>query len=233
MNVNAKDLSSLSASGLSGHRLINAKLPPIALFNDVADQDEFEALYAIQALTNPRILNEVGNLRLVPLDEIPFGIRGCHYAAASFTHVNPNGSRFSDGSFGLMYIADTIETAIAEVYHHQTIYWANIPGLHYDRFVFKELICRFDIAKGLDATHMDLSEPMYASNDYTAARVLGMEIKLSRRHSTLKYHSVRKPGSICYALFTPMGITDIIQAKHYEMIWTDAHIQSVSIVAQT
>ncbi|RLA01353.1 MAG: RES domain-containing protein, partial [Gammaproteobacteria bacterium] len=34
------------------YRLINSKFPPIALFSDVADADEFEALYEIQAMTN-------------------------------------------------------------------------------------------------------------------------------------------------------------------------------------
>src|SRR5258705_221801 len=82
------------------YRLVNSKFPPIALFDDVADADEFELLFEIQALTNPRLKNEVGQLELIARSEIPFGIAGCSYAIAPFTHVNPAGSRFSDGSFG-------------------------------------------------------------------------------------------------------------------------------------
>ena len=117
-------LSSLKAvekQSIKGFRLINSKFPPINLFEDVANGEEFEALYELQARTNPRIQNEVGNLNLISLSEIPFGIEGCSYAIAPFTHINPNGSRFSDGQYGVLYIADSLETAIAEVKHHHSL----------------------------------------------------------------------------------------------------------------
>jgi hypothetical protein len=38
---------------------------------------------------------------------------------AAFTHLNPLGSRFSDGSYGVYYCAQTLDTALAEVRHHQ------------------------------------------------------------------------------------------------------------------
>ncbi|MDF2974655.1 MAG: uncharacterized protein K0R61_5105 [Microvirga sp.] len=37
---------------------------------------------------------------------------------APFTHLNPKGSRFSDGSYGVYYAADRLSTAIAETAHH-------------------------------------------------------------------------------------------------------------------
>lgn len=33
---------------------------------------------------------------------------------AAFTHINPTGSRFSDGTYGVYYAADRLETAVAE-----------------------------------------------------------------------------------------------------------------------
>ncbi len=33
---------------------------------------------------------------------------------APFTHLNPKGSRFSDGSYGVYYAAKRLSTAIAE-----------------------------------------------------------------------------------------------------------------------
>ncbi len=107
---------------IKSYRLVNSKFPPIALFDDVASDEEFDALYALQALTNPRLQNEVGNLNLIPRSEIPFGITGCAYATAPFTHVNPQGSRFADGAFGVLYLADSMDTAVAEVRHHQQAY---------------------------------------------------------------------------------------------------------------
>lgn len=87
---------------LRAYRLVNAKFPPSSVFDDEAHADEFEALYALQALTNPRLQNEAGNFNWIPTEEIPFGIPGCSYAVAPFTHVNLDGSRFSDGSFGVL-----------------------------------------------------------------------------------------------------------------------------------
>ncbi|MGF1765604.1 hypothetical protein [Aliivibrio kagoshimensis] len=74
---------------LVGHCLINTKYPPIALFDDVASPEEFDMLYAIQSLTNPRILDEVGDISLLDHSDIPFHCeRGRSYAVAPFTHIN-------------------------------------------------------------------------------------------------------------------------------------------------
>ncbi|MFN3582227.1 MAG: RES family NAD+ phosphorylase, partial [Pseudomonas sp.] len=135
--VAAQDLGRLPAKPVRAYRLVNSKFPPIAIFDDVADADEFEELYALQSLTNPRMLNQAGQLELIMRSDIPFGIPGCSYATAPFTHVNPDGSRFSDGSFGVLYLADCMETAIAEVRYHQQFYWSRVPDLRYDRFVFR------------------------------------------------------------------------------------------------
>ena len=121
----------LAGDQVQGYRLVNSKFPPIALFDDVANAEDFETLFQAQALTNPRLLNEVGKLELIPRSEIPFGITGCSYATAPFTHVNQDGSRFSDGRFGVLYVADDIDTAVAEVRHHQSRYWSNVTGLRF------------------------------------------------------------------------------------------------------
>lgn len=213
------ELPVLTAQAIRAYRLVNSKFPPIALFNDVADAEEFEALYQIQALTNPRLQNEVGRLELLPVQEIPFGTVGCSYAVAPFTHINPAGSRFSSGAFGMLYLADTIETAIAEVRHHQQLYWSNVDGLSYERFVFRGLACSFNEAGCQDATVIALADPIYAPSDYSQARELGMALKKAGSPG-LRYHSVRAPGSVCWGLLTPRYVSGIVQCAHYEMIWS-------------
>ena len=213
------ELPVLTAQAIQAYRLVNSKFPPIALFNDVADAEEFEALYQIQALTNPRLQNEVGRLELLPVQEIPFGTVGCSYAVAPFTHINPAGSRFSSGAFGMLYLADTIETAIAEVRHHQQLYWSNVDGLSYERFVFRGLACSFNEAGCQDATVIALADPIYAPGDYSQARELGMALKKAGSPG-VRYHSVRAPGSVCWGLLTPRCVSGIVQCAHYEMIWS-------------
>lgn len=213
------DLPLLEGENLQAYRLVNSKFPPIALFDDVADAADFEALYQIQAMTNPRLQNEIGRLELIPRDQIPFGIPGCSYATAPFTHVNPAGSRFSNGSFGVLYLADRMDTAMAEVRHHQERYWSNVPELNYERFVFRGLAVSFIDTGMRDATSVPLSDPIYAPDDYTYSHALGAELKRAVR-TGLRYNSVRSPGNVCWALMTPRPVNSIIQAAHFEMIWS-------------
>ncbi|MBA1202724.1 RES family NAD+ phosphorylase [Pseudomonas capeferrum] len=219
----------LPSKAVRASRLVNSKFPPIHLFEDVADAAEFEALYQIQALTNPRLQNEAGRLELIALTEIPFGIPGASYAVAPFTHVNPAGSRFSNGGYGVLYLADTLDTAIAEVRYHQQAYWSRVVGLNYERFVFRALACSFNEAGQRDLTGVPLSDPVYDPLDYTPGRALG---SAARRAGCpgLRYNSVRAPGSHCWALLTPRRLTSIIQGAHFEMIW-NGQITSVNRVS--
>ncbi|KJH81947.1 RES family NAD+ phosphorylase [Pseudomonas sp. KSR10] len=214
---------------LQAYRLVNSKFPPIALFDDVADAAEFDTLYQLQALTNPRLHNETGRLELIPRTEIPFGIPGCSYATSPFTHVNPAGSRFSDGTFGVLYLASTMDTALAEVRYHQDQYWSKVHGLNYDRFVFRGLSCRFNEAGMLDATSVPMTDPIYDPDDYAQGRRLGRSVKASGKPG-LRYRSVRKEDQECWALMTPKPVLSIVQTAHYEMIW-NGRISSVSLVS--
>lgn len=228
--VKLSELVALAGEPLQAYRLVNSKFPPVALFDDVADADEFEVLYQIQELTNPRLKNEVGRLELIRRSEIPFGIPGCSYATAPFTHVNPAGSRFSDGSFGVLYLADTLETALAEVKHHQSLYWSNVPSLNYERFVFRGLSCSFVEAGMKDATSISMTDPVYDPDDYTDSRRLGKWVKEAGCPG-LRYNSVRMHGCYCWALMTPKPVLSVIQAAHYEMVW-NGQLTSVSQIRE-
>ncbi len=228
--VRLSELAELAGEPLQAYRLVNSKFPPVALFDDVADADEFEVLYQIQELTNPRLKNEVGRLELIRRSEIPFGIPGCSYATAPFTHVNPAGSRFSDGRFGVLYLADTLETALAEVKHHQSLYWSNVPDLNYERFVFRGLFCSFVDAGMKDATSIAMTDPVYDPDDYTHSRHLGKLVKEAGCPG-LRYNSVRMHGSHCWALMTPKPVLSVVQAAHYEMIW-NGQVTSVSQISE-
>ena len=43
---------------------------------------------------------------------------------AAFTHLNPQGSRFSDGSYGVFYCARKRDSAIAETQYHSARFMA-------------------------------------------------------------------------------------------------------------
>ncbi|QWA08863.1 RES family NAD+ phosphorylase [Sodalis ligni] len=226
------DLPSLSIQRQRGYRLINSKYPPIALFDDVADEEEFETLYELQALTNPRLRNSAGSPGFLPAGDIPFGITGCSYAVAPFTHVNPLGSRFSDGSYGMLYIADEMATALTEVTYHQEHYWQLIDGLKYDRMVMRSLLFIFDPEPAIDALALPLSHPVYDAHSYSAARALGRSLK-SQGCRTLRYRSVRRPGAVCWGLFTPKGVKSVQQSAHYEFIWDGKKISKIDRIVSS
>ncbi|WP_083452440.1 RES family NAD+ phosphorylase [Candidatus Burkholderia verschuerenii] len=105
------------------YRVIPTRFPAVNLFDRVASAQDFEALYALEAMTNDRLRTEVGELDLVPADERCFG-PGCGPIMAAFTHLNPSGSRFSDGSYGVFYCARGKSTAIAETRYHSGLFLA-------------------------------------------------------------------------------------------------------------
>lgn len=200
------------------YRLIPSKYPPKSLFDDVANHDEFEVLFAIQELTNPRIRNELGNLNRVPVQERPYGIRGCNYALGPFVHLNPAGSRFSKGDYGIYYAADDVQTAIAETRHHQQKYFSGVTGLKFDRLSMRCLKTQFSASLCDIRNNQYEKNDWYDKNNYTASQQLGTYIK-ANNNAGIAYCSVRLENKTCYALFSPKLIEDVIQTAHYEYIW--------------
>ena len=47
-------------------RLVPSRFPPQGVFDRIADPADLEALFAIEALTNDRLREELGQLALVP-----------------------------------------------------------------------------------------------------------------------------------------------------------------------
>jgi len=204
------------------YRLVNSKFPPESLFDDVADFDEFAAIYAIQAMTNPRIQDEIGNLNLIATNEIPFGIDGVNYVTAPFTHANPDGSRFSDGTFGMLYVADEMKTAIAETRYHQEKIFKNIAGLNFDSITMRGIVVTLS-GKVVDCTS---NKAIHALDDYSQSRALGNQLRKNNELG-IKYNSVRLSGSTCWGLFSPRTVHSAVQSKHFEFIYDGATISQV------
>lgn len=204
------------------YRLVNSKFPPITLFDDVVKEEDFETVYAIQSLTNPRILNELGDLSLLPIKEIPVDIDGVNYVTAPFTHVNPEGSRFSDGSFGILYLADSIDTAIKETLYHQEKYFQGVHGLRYDTIDMRCLKVKFS-ATVVDCTKADNIDH---NDDYSFSRAIGAQMKKDHVQGIL-YASVRNKNAICWGLFSPIYIAFAIQTKHFEFVFDGKNISKV------
>ncbi len=84
----------------TARRIVASRFPPRTLFDRVADPGDLQAVYDLESLTNDRLRDEVGQIARVPAAERMAG-PGTTPIMAAFTHLNPHGSRFSDGSFGV------------------------------------------------------------------------------------------------------------------------------------
>jgi hypothetical protein len=209
-------------------RVIPTRFPAVNLFDRVASPQDFEALYALEAMTNDRLRTELGELDLVPPEERCFG-PGCGPIMAAFTHLNPNGSRFSDGNYGVFYCARDRQTAIAETRYHSSLFLAatretpmRLQMRLYTVKAHGEVIdLRGDaIARNkLDASILD---PL----DYMAGRALGRAVR-SAGAPGIAYPSVRDPQGECLAALRTTMLRDCRHAAYLEYNWNGAAVDYV------
>jgi len=219
-----KQFETINFSKQRCYRLIPSQFPPINLFEDVASADEFEALFAVQMLTNPRIQDEIGLIELVPKEQRLYAVPGCGYVMAAFTHINPDGSRFSNGDYGIYYAADSLQTAIAETKYHKELFlgYTEEPA---QELPMRSLIAEFS-ADLLDLKSLHkLTDPIYSLSDYSVSQRLGAEVK-ENQEDGLVYYSVRDNGCN-FALFKPNSIHTCQQGSHFSYVWDGTKIASV------
>jgi hypothetical protein len=201
----------------TAYRLNPSRLPTVGLFDSVVDPADMEALFAVEALTNPRIRDEVGQLSLVPPEERIAGA-GSSLIMTAFTHLNPMGSRFSDGSYGVFYACGTLEGAIASVSHHSAMFLARVaePAVDVDMRVIKVEI---------DADLVDLREPRYQRefdlfnlDSYAAAQALGRELR-DAGHWGVIYPNTRLPNDDAVAIFRPRALRNARPSGHIVLHW--------------
>lgn len=99
-------------------RIVRSAYPPIDLFEELAEPEDWPLLISAVQKSNPRVIESIGNLDLVPPGR-RVGGPGASYLMAPFTHTSPDRpSRFSDGRHGVLYVAGDFETAVHETIHH-------------------------------------------------------------------------------------------------------------------
>lgn len=198
------------------HRLIATRFPTVGLYDQIADPADLEVVFAIESLTNPRIRQELGQLSLVPPEDRVSG-PGATLVMAAFTHLNPLGSRFSDGTWGVYYAADTLQAAVAEVGHHRAAFLARTqePPIDIDlRWIEADLLDKLHDLRPLRAQLPQVHDP----DAYGAGQALARRLRAGGS-TGLVYHSVRHAGGQCAAVFKPRALSQARQAGHVAMHW--------------
>jgi RES domain-containing protein len=199
-------------------RVIASRYPPIDLFERVsADPKVWDALIELEQLTNPRLRDEVGDIALVPPERRVAG-GGASYVMASFTHVNPKGSRFSGGAYGIYYCAESIETAIEEtIYHFEQAAGdsADPPRSETMRVLVGTIEREFHDVASLPAD--ELAKIMHASS-YEHSQKFGKSLR-EQGSDGVVYPSARREGGECVGAFWPDVVGIPTQERHLEYHW--------------
>jgi hypothetical protein len=205
----------------SSCRLVPSRYPPVGLFDSVADPADLEVVFAIEAIGNPRLRELAGELSLVP-EEHRISGHGTSPIMAAFTHLNPEGSRFSDGSYGVYYAANDLDTAVAEVSHHRARFLSRTsePAIDVDMRCYRLAIK----AELVDLNTSDGDAELLHPDRYGASQQFAREHR-GAGESGIGYASVRRPGGQCVALFTPRAtLPPANQAEHVTLRWNGKRI---------
>lgn len=206
------------------YRIIPSRFPPVGLFDKVAAPEDLEAVFQIEAMTNDRLRDEVGDLALVPAEDRVAG-PGATPIMAAFTHLNPAGSRFSDGSFGVFYAALSLDTAIAETRHHRAKFLAatDEPAQEIDMRVYAvDLAADLHDIRALADSHARLYDP----DSYIHSQRLAAELRDAGSEG-IRYSSVRHQGGECAAAFRPRLLSNCRQERHLCYVWDGSAIKTV------
>lgn len=199
-------------------RIIRSAFPPIDLFEDIAEPEDWPLLIAAEQKTNPRLMETLGTLDLVP-PQRRIGGAGATYLMAPFTHVSRDRpSRFSDGSYGVLYAGKRFETALMETMHHHARFMARTSETSGWTSQFRELV--LDIGadihdlRGRDAAYAAALDPA----DYRQSQALGTSLRAAGSEG-IAYPSARDPGGECVGLFYPDRAANVIQGIHLDYHW--------------
>jgi RES domain len=203
-------------------RIIRSIYPPIDLFEDIADPEDWSLLISAEQKTNPRLMETIGNIDLIPPAR-RVGGPGASYLMAPFTHVsNDRPSRFSRGNFGVLYVGREFQTALLETAYHHARFMTNTNEPAGWTSQFREIL--------LD-THADLhdlrgDDPAYAAaldpDNYQEAQDLGEHVHVASEG--LVYPSVRNPTGECAGLFYPDLASHAVQGGHFDYHWNGTRV---------
>lgn len=208
------------------YRIVSSRFPPVGVFDAIADAADLDALYALEGMTNPRLREQLGRIDLVPPARRIAG-PGTTPVMAAFAHFNPQGSRFSPGSYGVYYAARERDTAVSEtVFHRQRFlsqtaeppcalqmrcYLADIAGnLH-------------DIRGGWPEVH----DP----DSYVASQRFAVQLR-DAGSDGIAFDSVRHAGGQCVAAFYPDLVAPARQGEHLYYHWDGARIAHVVVAGE-
>jgi hypothetical protein len=189
-------------------RIIPSRFPPVDLFQEIAPPEDWTFLQELEGATNERLREAIGVAGFVrPEDKVEQS--SSHYIMGPLTHPNPDGSRFSDGSFGVVYAGLDLDTAIAEVKAEREEFLRRTrePKQRVDMRV---------IAMSVTGELQDLRSKRGMLE--TASRSIGKQLRDAGSYGLI-FESNQRPGGNCICVFRPPVLSNPRQERHFAFVW--------------
>jgi hypothetical protein len=170
-------------------RIIPTRYPEERLFDRVTYPGDREAVALLEKQTNERLRQ---------------GVTGSAYLMAPFVYRNPVGSRFSDGSFGVYYTSDALETVVAECRFHREKFMRRT----------KEPAMQLQMRALTASLNADLHDlggmakrypKAYSRAGYSASQEMAGKLR-KEGSAGIAYDSLRREGGKCAAVFVPTAL---------------------------
>ena len=225
------------------YRVVTNPAPGFSALAELVDPDHPEDLEELISLRNET--DEVArSVAIAAISQVRNEDRyfGSHAAIvmAPFLWLAP--SRFSPGTYGVLYTALRLETAIAEsAYHAAEVIAASIgsPAAKLPRVALSmdlDHTRHADYRWTPDATrprgrrfpdHVD--PDIYDSGDYRAAQAVGSRLRAN--YEGVRYNSVRDEGGECFGTFRPAAVKSVHdQVQAVELDWDGTALRSYNLV---
>ena len=208
------------------YRAILSRYPQIDFFERVSSPGEWDVLYAVESLTNPRLRDEVGDIRLVAPEDRVYG-DGASWIMAAFTHtpVDGRGGRFNK-DFGIYYCSPTESVAVAESSFHRARF---LRDSRIEETTQDMRVIRAHIGPSLlhDVRHL-AGSAIYDPDDYAESQQLGT----SMRHTNsfgVHYQSVRAEGE-CIGVMRPRILSDAIHWRYLRYHYHKGEVVEVELL---
>ena len=191
-------------------------------FDDIADPADWPLLVAAAKRTGTSFPDAVDDPGHVPVDRRADG-PGASHLMGPFTQLSPDRqSRFSDGSYGVLYTGRTLEVALFETVHHHGRFMdatKQAPG-----WTSQFLGIALDIEASLhDLRDADASDPVFSPEKYAAGQALGRALRDSGSDG-VAYSSVRYADGDCAALFYPDLASNVREVRQLDYHWNGSRV---------
>lgn len=201
------------------YRIIPSRFPPVNLFDRIAPEKDSQILGEVETFTNDRVRQEIGEVQHVRPEDVVGG-KGASYIMAPFTHPDPCGDRFSDGSYGVLYASESFQDAVKISIRRREEF---LRHTNETKMQIQMRVLQLD----LEGVFHDLrGAPANDYGDPSKLRTLARELRENGSYGLICDGSAALSGTHA-VVFRPSVLSNCIQERHLQYLWDGKRITRV------